>query len=114
MKKLSLLLVALLMLSMLAGCKNETGSSEQLIPGYHIALPVGDGWSVIEKEDDLEAAATHSFDLVMEKKGIKLVAIGFAPQDFVDLPLAEDLYLDGAYFLEDALTEVREDGEPTT
>ena len=57
MKKLSLLLVALLMLSMLAGCKNEAGATEQLIPGYSISLPVGDGWTVIEKEADLEAAA---------------------------------------------------------
>jgi hypothetical protein len=114
MKKLSLLLVALLMLSMLAGCKNEAGATEQLIPGYSISLPVGDGWTVIEKEADLEASAYTNFDLQLEKKGIQLVAVGFAPQDFVDLPLAEDLYLDGAYYLDDILTEVSEDGEPTT
>ena len=52
MKKLSLLLVVVLMLGMLAGCKNETGATEQQLPGYLINLPVGEGWTVIEKEDE--------------------------------------------------------------
>ena len=101
MKKLSLMLALLLLVGMLAGCNSEEGASESkyTIPGYQVSLPAGEGWTTVEESN---------YDLEMTKDGITLYAMGFSIADFVDLPTAEDLYLECTDELLSALTEVSE------
>lgn len=119
MKKLSVLLVVLLMLSMLAGCKNEGGTPNVQIPGYQIKLALGSDWTEVEKPDDTNLEEGQSpiisrFDLEMEKKGMKLLALGFAPQDFVDLPIADDLFIDCNDTLQTVITDLSEVTAPSS
>lgn len=97
MKKLSILLALVLMFSMLAACNSEdANAASQMIPGYEITLTIGDGWTVIEESE---------YDLALEKKGMQLYAYGFSPSDFVDMPLAEDMFLDFSGILLASLTD---------
>ena len=114
MKKLSILLVLVLILGMLAGCKKEEdGTPDLLIPGYNIGLFVGKGWTQIEQKEEVdleegEVPVISLYDLEMEKNGMKLLAMGFAPTDFVDLPIAEDLFMDCTDTLLSNYTETSE------
>lgn len=99
MKKLSLLLAIVLLLGTLAACNPETTDEpNQLIPGYQIGLNIGNGWTAIEESE---------YDLALEKNGMQLYAYGFSPADFVDMPTAEDLFIDCTATIVEGLTEVR-------
>jgi len=112
MKKLSILLVLVLLLGALAGCKNN-GTPDTQIPGYQISLVLGDSWTEVEKPDDTnleegEMPIISRYDLEMENKGMKLLVLGFSPYDFVDLPLADELFTDCTETLLATLTETSE------
>ena len=86
MKKIALLLAALLVLGMLAGCNaEEEKKPDHVVTGYDINLYTGEGWSVVEDS---------GYDMQLTKDGITMSIIGFTAMDFVDMPTAEDLYLD--------------------
>ena len=84
MKKITLLLAALMLFSLLAGCNTEK-TPDHTIPGYDINLYTGEGWTVAEES---------KYDLQLSKDGVTLYAMGFAPIDFLDMPTMEELYLD--------------------
>lgn len=86
MKKIALLLAALLVLGMLAGCNaEEEKTPDHMVPGYDIGLYTGEGWTVAEESD---------YDLQLSKSGVTMYVMGFTVMDFVDMPAAEDLYLE--------------------
>ena len=106
MKKLSVLLAIALLLGALAACNPEnTSEPNQLIPGYLIGLNVGSGWTTIEESE---------YDLALEKNGMQLYAYGFSPADFVDMPTAEDMFIDCTGTIVAGLTEVRTVAEEST
>ena len=84
MKKIALLLAALMVFGLLAGCNAEK-KADHTIPGYDINLYTGDGWTVAEES---------KYDLQLSKDGVTLYAMGFAPVDFLDMPTMEELYQD--------------------
>lgn len=86
MKKIALLLAALLVLGMLAGCNaEEEKTPDHVVPGYSINFYTGDGWTEAEES---------AYDMQMSKDGVTMYAMGFTLMDFVDMPPAADLYLD--------------------
>ena len=86
MKKIALLLAALLVLGMLAGCNTaeEDQGPAHVINGYDINI-YDDGWKEVEQID---------YDMQLVKDGVTMSMIGFTSMDFVDIPPAEDLYVD--------------------
>ena len=85
MKKIALLLAALLVLGMLAGCNAEEEKvPAQVISGYDINI-YSEGWKVVEETN---------YDMELVKDGVTMSMIGFTVMDFVDVPPAEDLYTD--------------------
>ena len=97
MKKLSILLALVLLLSMLTACNSKDGGdTAQMIPGYLISINTGDGWTAIEES---------GYDLALEKKGMQLFAYGFSPYDFVDLPLVEDMFVEFSDILLASITD---------
>lgn len=108
MKKLTLLLVALLIVGLFAGCKTETPEGSETIPvegtipqaqpneeleqwrekyfgvpGYEVYFPLDDGW--------IQADETQ-YDLEMNKDGVTLRVIVFTSEDFEEMPDAEELF----------------------
>ena len=85
MKKIALLLAALLVLGMLAACNAEEEKvPAQVISGYNINI-YSEGWKVVEETN---------YDMELVKDGVTMSMIGFTSMDFVDVPPAEDLYVD--------------------
>lgn len=106
MKKLSILLALVLVFSLLTACNSEEATTpDQTIPGYLIGMIVGDGWTPIEESE---------YDLALEKNGMQLYAYGFSPADFVDMPTAEDMFLDCTGSLLESLTDVSTVSEEST
>ena len=108
MKKLTLLLVALLIVGLFAGCKTETPEGSEAfpaevlnqlehqkeklenwrkmyfgVPGYEVYLPLDNGW--------IQADETK-YDLEMNKDGVTLHVIVFTSIDFEEMPDAEELF----------------------
>lgn len=83
MKKIALVLAAVLLLGLLAGCKAEEKTPDHTIPGYGIGLYTGEGWTATEETD---------YDLQLTKDGVTLYAVGYAPTDFAEMPPMEELY----------------------
>ncbi len=106
MKKLSILLALVLLLSMLTACNPEETIPDQKIPGYNIGLSAGTGWTIVDNLNVEEEVSMSKYDLEMTKDGMSIYAIGFSPADFIDLPLAEDLYIDCTDSLLESLTDV--------
>ena len=108
MKKLTLLLVALLIVGLFAGCKTEApeGSealptegpnqevyhNEELelwrekyfgVPGYEVYLPLDSDW---------QQADETKYDLEMTKDDVTLRVIAFTSMDFEEMPEVEELF----------------------
>lgn len=108
MKKLTLLLVALLIVGLFAGCKTEMPEGSQTlpvegsipqaqpnkelelwreknfgVPGYEVYLPLDSGW---------QQADETKYDLEMTKDEVTLRVIVFTSMDFEEMPDAEELF----------------------
>lgn len=108
MRKLTLLLVALLIVGLFAGCKTEAPEGSQTlpiegtipqtqpnkelelwreknfgVPGYEVYLPLDTGW---------QQADETNYDLEMTKDGVTLRVIVFTSMDFEEMPEAEELF----------------------
>ncbi len=83
MKKIAIVLAALLLLGVLSGCKAEEKTPDYAIPGYDIHLYTGKGWI---------AAEETVYDLQLSKDGVILYAVGYTPRDFGEMPPMEELY----------------------
>ena len=101
MKKLSILLALVMLITLLAACNTEgdNAPADFEVPGYLVQLPTGKGWTSVE--DTL-------YDLELTKDGIKLYVRCFNLGDFVDMPLVEDLYIDELDGLLATLTDAAE------
>lgn len=98
MKKLSIALVLVLLVSLLAACNPQGAQNTAVtIPGYFVELDPGKGWT---------AAEESNFDLELSKDDMKLYAMGFSVEDFVDPPLVEDLVYDGEFSLSKFVTDL--------
>lgn len=85
MKKMCLLLAALLVLGLLAGCNNEDKTPDNSKPGYDMGFELDEGW---------EAAPDSDYDMEVSKDGVKMVSREFASSDFLDMPTLEELFHD--------------------
>ena len=105
MKKIALLLAALLVLGMLAACNAEEEKvPAQVISGYDINI-YSEGWKVVEETN---------YDMELVKDGVTMSMIGFTSMDFLDVPPAEDLYVDANEdMLEDKSVVVTAEAETT-
>ena len=83
MRKIALLLTLVLILGLFAACKKE--EMTVTVPGYQIHIPTDGTWTVAEESD---------YDLEMDAGSLKIRAVAYVATDFVDPPLAEELYLD--------------------
>lgn len=106
MKKIALLLAALLVLGMLAACNAEEGEKNPAyaISGYDINI-YDEGWEVAEESD---------YDMEMVKDGVTMSMIGFTSMDFLDVPPAEELYQDANEDLLETKSVVVTDEAETT
>lgn len=85
MKKIALLLAALLVLGMLAGCNSEEEKTPAaVVSGYDINI-YDEGWKAVEDT---------TYDMQLVKDGVTMSVIGFTVMDFVDVPPASDIYTD--------------------
>jgi len=107
MKKIVLLLAVLLVLGMLAGCNagEEKKTPDHVVPGYSISLYTGKGWT---------AAKESQYDLELSKDGVTMFVMGFTTRDFVDMPSAEELFLDCNDDLLEELADVSVKEEETS
>lgn len=107
MKKIALLLAALLMLGLLAGCnkEEEQKTPDHVVPGYDVNLYMGEGW---------ETVPDSTYDMELSKDGVNMRMISFVSSDFLDKPTIEELYDICTDDLLETLTDVKVVEEQTT
>lgn len=100
MKKIALLLAALLVLGLLAGCNKEEKQStpDYVVPGYDVNLYMGEGW---------ETVPDSTYDLELSKDGVTMKMITFVSTDFVEKPSVEEIYDICTDDLLETLTDVK-------
>lgn len=101
MRKIALLLAALMVLGLFAGCKKEEEAPQPdyTIPGSNVNIQIGDGWEAVEE-------TPHNVELT--KDGVTMVVESFVCTDFVDIPPLEELFDDCNYVLFRTLSEEKE------
>lgn len=107
MKKIALLLAALTVLGLLAGCKKEEPASQPnyTIPNSNVNIQIDDGW--VEVED-----TPHNVELT--KNGVTMMVDSYISTDFADMPPLEELFDDCNYILFRTLSDEKEIEAPQT
>ena len=107
MRKIALLLAALMVLSLFVACRKEEDTSRPNfeIPNSNVNIQLDDGWKALE--DTL-----HNVE--MSKDGVTMTIDSYICTDFVDIPAIEELFADRNYILFRELSGQKEIEAPET
>ena len=106
MRKIALLLAALTVLGLLAGCKKEeTDTPAYTIPDSNVNIQLDGGWEAVEDSN-------HGAEMI--KDGVTMTIDTYVSTDFVDMQPLEELFDDCNYIFFRNLSEKQEVEAPQT
>lgn len=106
MRKITLLLASVMLLSLFSGCKKEEAAKPNYtIPNSNVNIQLDDGW--VEVEDT-------PYNVELTKDGVTMMVESYISTDFVDMPPLEELFDDCNYILFRTLSDQTEIEAPQT